>query len=92
MLKICVSIDIFKMDNQQGPFIWHMKLCLMLCGSLDGKGVWGRTGICIAESLHCSPETITLLIAICQYKIGSFKKSVYSNKYPERTLLFLQNF
>ena len=36
-----------------------MKLCLMLCGSLDGRGVWGRTNtcICMAESLHCSPET-----------------------------------
>ena len=36
----------------------------MLCGSLDGRGVWERmdTCICMAESLSCSPETITLLI------------------------------
>ena len=29
----------------------------MVCGSLDGKGVWGRmdTRICMAESLNCSP-------------------------------------
>ena len=36
----------------------------MLCGSLDGRGVWGRmdTGMCMAESLHCSPENITALL------------------------------
>ena len=38
--------------------------CSMLCGSLDGKGVWGRMDTCIcmsslAESLRCSPKTIT---------------------------------
>ena len=45
----------------------------MLCGSLDGRGVWGRMDtcmagvgvhvscgyICMAETFHCSPETIT---------------------------------
>ena len=38
-----------------------MELCSMSCGSLDGRRVWGRmdTGICMAESLCCSPETIT---------------------------------
>ena len=38
--------------------------CSMLCGSLDGRGVWGRVDICIcmAESLHCSPGTITALL------------------------------
>ena len=41
-----------------------MELCPMLCGSLDGRGVWGRmdTCVCTAESLHCSPETITTLL------------------------------
>ena len=36
----------------------------LLCGSLAGRGVWGRmdTCICMAESLHCSPETITTLL------------------------------
>ena len=33
------------MDNQQGPTVEHMELCSMLCGSLDGKGVW-------AERIH----------------------------------------
>ena len=40
-----------------------MELCSTLCVSLDGKGVWERmdTYICMAESLHCSSETITTL-------------------------------
>ena len=40
-----------------------MELCSMLCGSLDGRRVWGRMDTCIrmAESLCCSPETITAL-------------------------------
>ena len=37
-----VHTAIFKMVNQQGPIIQHMEFCLMLCGSLDGRGVWGR--------------------------------------------------
>ena len=48
----------------------------MLCGSLDGRGVWGRmdTCICMAESLHCLPETITaLLIGYAPIKIKSLK-------------------
>ena len=33
----------------------------MLYGSLDGRGVWGRmdTCMCVAESLCCSPKTVT---------------------------------
>ena len=36
----------------------------MLCGSLHGKGGWGRMdiGIQMAESFHCSPEAITTLL------------------------------
>ena len=36
----------------------------MLCGSLDGRGVWGRvdTCICMVESLCCPPETDTILL------------------------------
>ena len=35
----------------------------MLCGSLNGRDVQGRMDICIymAESPHCSPETVTIL-------------------------------
>ena len=59
-----VHTAIFEMNNKQGPPIWHMELCSMLCGSLDGRGVWGRMDICtrMAEFLHCSPETATTLL------------------------------
>ena len=41
-----------------------MEVSSMLCGSLDGRRVWGRTDtcICMAESLCCSPETTTTLL------------------------------
>ena len=41
-----------------------MELCSMLCGSLNGREVWGRMDICICvtESLRCSLETITTLL------------------------------
>ena len=41
-----------------------MELCSMLCGNLDGRGVWGRTdtSMCMAEPLGCSPETVTALL------------------------------
>ena len=44
-----------------------MELCSMLCDNLDERGVWGRmdTCICMAESLHCSSETITTLLISC---------------------------
>ena len=39
----------------------------MLCGSLNGRGIWGRmdTCICVAESLFCSLETVTALLIGC---------------------------
>ena len=59
-----VHTAIFKMDNQQKPSVQYMELCSMLSASLDGKMVSGRmdTCICMAESLPCSPETITTLL------------------------------
>ena len=59
-----VHTAVFKMDNQKGPTVQHRELCSMLCGSLDGWGVWGRidTCICMAESHCCAPETITTLL------------------------------
>ena len=35
-----------------------------LCANLDGRAFGGRTDtcICMAESLHCSPETTTTLL------------------------------
>ena len=52
------------MDNQLGPTVQHVELCSMFCASLDGSGVWGRmdTCVCMAESLHGSPETITTVL------------------------------
>ena len=35
------------MDTLQGPTVQHMELCSMLCGSLDGSGVWGRMDTCM---------------------------------------------
>ena len=59
-----VHTAVFKMENQQGPTVEHRELCVVLCGSLDGRGVWGRTDTCIsmAESLCCPLETITTLL------------------------------
>ena len=54
------------MDNQQGPTVQHMELYSVLHGSLDARGVCGRmdTYLCVAESLHCYPETITPLLIV----------------------------
>ena len=38
--------------------------CSLLCGSLDGRGIWRRmdTCICMAECLCYSPEPVTTLL------------------------------
>ena len=50
----------------------------MLDGSLDGREVWGEwIHVCLAESLHCSPETITILLITytpIENKTFNFKK------------------
>ena len=66
-----------RLSDQQ----WHMELCSMLCGSLDGRGVWGRVDTCIhmAESLCCSPETITtLLIGYTAIQLENNKKNSHA--------------
>ena len=53
-----------------------MEFCSMLCGTMDGRGVWGRTETCtcMAESLKDSPETIiTLLITYTSIQNKKFK-------------------
>ena len=47
----------------------------MLCDRLDGRGVWGGmdTNIFMAESLHCSSETITTLLVIWLYPSTKLK-------------------
>ena len=53
---------------------------LIVMGSLDGRGVWGRMDTCIymAESLDCAPETITTLL------IG------YTSKQNKKFFFFLE--
>ena len=67
-LWLPVHTAVFKMDKQHGPTVQHKELCSMLCGGLNGRWVSGRMGlgICMTESLHCSPETH--ISAILQYK------------------------
>ena len=55
----------FKMDNQQGPvLLYSTGNSAQLLGRLDGRGVQGRmdTCVCTAESLRCSPGTLTTLL------------------------------
>ena len=50
----------------------------MLCGSLDGRGEWGRrdSSICMTEFLCCPPETvITLSISYTPIQNKKFKKN-----------------
>ena len=42
-----VHTTIFKIDDQEGRVVEHRELCSMLCGSLHGRGVWGRMDKCI---------------------------------------------
>ena len=51
---------------------------LMLCGSQDRRGVWGRMDTCIrmAESFCCPPEIITTLLI--SYSPKSFLASLHS--------------
>ena len=50
-------------DVRKGQGVWD-QLCSVLHNSLDVREVWGRmdTCICVAESLCCSPETVTTLL------------------------------
>ena len=78
-----VVTAIFKLHNQQGPTVQHRELCSMLCGSPDGRGLWGRmdTCICMAESLHCPPETITTLsTGYTPIQNKKFLKDFYGHK------------
>ena len=50
-------------DVRKGQGVWD-QLCSVLRNSLDVREVRGRmdTCICVAESLCCSPETVTTLL------------------------------
>ena len=59
---------------------------------LGGRGVWRTMGtcICMAESLHCSSETITtLLSAISHYKMFLVLKKIKLKKCMWRELVGL---
>ena len=67
-----------------------MKLCSMLCGSLDGRGVWGRidTCICTDELLPCSLETIkTLLISHIPTQNKKLKKEYLETNNNDNTTI-----
>ena len=68
-------------DNQQGPTVQLRELCLMLSGSLDGRGVVGRmdTWMCMPESLWSSPDTITTLLIGSRWR--QFSRSVVSDSF-----------
>jgi len=49
---------VFKTDGQQGSTVEHRELCSVWCGSLDGRGGWGRRGTPTYEWL--SPSAVHL--------------------------------
>ena len=59
------------MDNQQGPTVQHWELYSMLCGSLDGRGVWGRmdTSTYMGESPGCSHNIVNRLCSNIKLKV-----------------------
>ena len=55
-----------------------MELCSVLCGSLDGRGVWG-VDACMAESLSYLPEiSMALLIGYTPIQNTKFKKKSFN--------------
>ena len=59
-----VHTAIFKMDNQQGPMysIWNSAQCYVPSWMEAGFGEEWIYVLCVAESLHCLPETMTTLV------------------------------
>ena len=53
---------LFGVDTSTLLAVQHRGLCSGSPGSLGGRGVGGEwTRVCVAESLHCPPETVTVL-------------------------------
>ena len=65
---------------QQGSTVEPRELCSVLCGSLDGRGVWGRMDtcicICMVESFCCSPETSQNYLLISYTSIENKKFTI----------------
>ena len=66
-----------------------MELCSMSCARLHRRAVWGRMdiGICMTESLRCSPETTTTLlyISVQNKKCLKFEKKITSYNLRNKT-------
>ena len=71
------------MDHQQGPAVERGELCSVLRGGQDERGAWGRmdTWVYMAESLHCSPETITALLLGYTPKTNKQKSSKQNSSF-----------
>ena len=74
-----------KMENQQGPTVQYRELCSVFFASLDGRGFWGRMDTCIrmAESLHCLPETHSIVNQLYSSTKESFKKQGNFSKHRQ---------
>ena len=62
---LCINIRtiLSKKHLEDLPTVEHRKLCSMLCGSLDGRGVWRRMDTCTCMAEFCSSlETVTALL------------------------------
>ena len=70
--------QIFKMDNQPGPTVQHRELCWRLCGSLDGRRVWGRNGNMYMGWVPLSSTRNYDNIANCLYSEFSSVTQLYS--------------
>ena len=68
----CHTLLCLKWITNKDP-IEYRDLCSVLCGSRDGRGVWGRrdTCICMVESLCCPPKTITTTLLIVSTPISN---------------------
>ena len=62
---VCNEVQMFAVEKRKN--VLCRELCLTLCGSLVGKGVWGEMNkcICMAESPCAAPQTITTLSIDC---------------------------
>ena len=64
----CTHTAVCKMDSHK-DLPYSTRNCSVLCGSLDGRGVWGRkdTWIYMAESFCSPPKTITTVLISYQF-------------------------
>ena len=65
-----VHTAVFKMDDQQGPAGQHRELCSVLCGSLEGREVWGE----IANPFKSTEIITTLFIGYTPLQNKELKK------------------